>query len=70
MYQIAKAPLRSDNTVKGSILPLANIRQTCQLFPKFGQEFPSDWTSDNVLDKCPTFFINNWGGLYTYQTIW
>ena len=59
MYQIAKAPLRSDNTVKGSILPLANIRQTCQLFPKFGQEFPSDWTSDNVLDKCPTFLINN-----------
>jgi len=74
MYQIAKAPLCSDNTVKGSILPLANIWQTCQLFPKFGLELPSDWTSDwtsdNVLDKCPTFLINNWGGLYAYQTIW
>jgi hypothetical protein len=71
MYSIKKSPPRTDNHTSASIVPLANIRQTCQLFPHFGTDsVDPTWTTNNVLDLCKKFFINNWAGLYAYQTIW
>lgn len=74
MYAISKAPKRTDGTISCSFIPLGNIRQTCQLFPKYPttkdlQQIPK-WTSDTVLDNCQSFFVNNWGSMYAYQTIW
>ncbi|KAJ7020880.1 hypothetical protein C8F04DRAFT_884566, partial [Mycena alexandri] len=49
MYSIAKPPLRADGSMKGSIIALTDIRQTCQLFPNFGRpDVNALWTSDNV----------------------
>lgn len=71
MYSIKKSPPRTDNHTSASIVPLANIRQTCQLFPLYGEEsVDPTWATDNVLDLCQKFFINNWAGLYAYQTVW
>jgi hypothetical protein len=71
MHSIRKMDLRADGSVNASIVPLANIRQTCQLFPNFGRTLVDEgWTTNNVLDKCQSFFVNNWAGLYAYQTIW
>jgi hypothetical protein len=71
MYLIKKTEVRADGLIKGSILPLANIRQTCQLLPKFGlPNVDENWRTDNVLDLCHSFLINNWAGTYAYQTIW
>jgi hypothetical protein len=71
MYSIQKSPLRADGHASASIVPLANIRQACQLFPQFGKDAVNPlWKTDNVLDLCPSFFVNNWAGLYAYQTIW
>jgi hypothetical protein len=41
-----------------SIIPVSSIRRSVHLFPKFGQEVPEDWTSDNVLEWCSTFYLN------------
>lgn len=41
-----------------SIVPVSSIRRSTHLFPKFGPVVPEDWTSDNVLEKCSTFYLN------------
>jgi len=41
-----------------SIIPVSSIRRSAHLFPKFGRVVPEDWTSDNVLEKCSTFYLN------------
>ncbi|KAJ7712981.1 hypothetical protein B0H16DRAFT_1341891, partial [Mycena metata] len=50
-----------DGSMQGSIIPLTDIHQTCQLFPNFGRATVDPlWTSD-VLDLYQLFFVNNWG---------
>jgi len=74
MFSMKKAtPLSSTKAIPGSVVPLQNIRQSCMLTPKFsaasvGDE--DDWNSDNILDKCKTFLLNNWQSMYTYQTLY
>ena len=71
MYSILVPPRRADGFSNAAIIPLTDIRQTCQLFPNFGRaEVDPEWTTDNVLDKCTSFFVNNWASLYAYQSIW
>ncbi|KAJ7868925.1 hypothetical protein B0H14DRAFT_3582668 [Mycena olivaceomarginata] len=71
MYSISALPRRANGTRNGSIIPLTDIRQTCQLFPKFGRDnVDPGWTTDTVLDNCTSFYVNNWASLYAYQSIW
>jgi hypothetical protein len=78
MYHIKKVePTSSSSDIPkrapGAIIPISNIRQSCMLFPAFPKDSgrtPSDWTTDNVLDKCSSFFVNNWLSKYSYQSIW
>ena len=63
--------LQQLDPIEGIIVPLTNIRQGCMLFPNFGSgQVESSWQSKNVLDKCKTFYINNWQSKYTYQTLY
>jgi hypothetical protein len=41
-----------------SVIPVSSIRRSVHLFPRFGRVVPEDWTSDNVLEKCNTFYLN------------
>ena len=43
-----------------SIVPVANIRRSVHLLPKFGPAVPAEWTSSNVLDKCSVFYLNTY----------
>ncbi|KAJ7755915.1 hypothetical protein B0H16DRAFT_1315343, partial [Mycena metata] len=66
-YSVVEPWPRADGRMQGSIIPLTDIRQTCQLF-NF-QTLGRATTSD-VLDLYQSFFVNNWGGRYAYQSIW
>lgn len=71
MHSVRTVPTRGNGLVSASIVPLANIRQTCQLIPKYGHPSADQpFTTHDVLDKCQSFLVNNWAGLYAYQTIW
>ena len=61
---------RPDGSPAGSIIPLADIRQSCMLFPAFGATCNDSWTADNVLDTCTSFYVNNWSSMYSYKTLW
>ncbi|KAJ7214315.1 hypothetical protein GGX14DRAFT_341410, partial [Mycena pura] len=53
-------PMLANGTVRGAVIPLTDIRQTCQLFPNFDRPAVNEqWTSDTVLDECYSFFVNN-----------
>lgn len=80
MYTISK-PTSSSNPsshilvaapVQGDIVSIRTIRQSCQLIPASSShsEWPSEWTSTNVLDTCSSFLLNNWSSKYAYQTLY
>ena len=50
-----------------SIIPLANIRRSVQLLPKFGAVAPQGWTSGTVLDSASVFFVNSFTDLHLYR---
>ncbi|KAJ7805028.1 hypothetical protein B0H14DRAFT_3773129 [Mycena olivaceomarginata] len=58
MYKVSRTIKNGDRLA--SIIPVANIRRSIHLLPKFGPIAPPDWKSHNVLDKCPIFFANPW----------
>jgi hypothetical protein len=73
LYQVSNLPCHTDGTIPGAIIPLTDIRQSCQLIPKFttgGSLQEKIWKSETVLDQARVFYVNNWSGLYAYQTIW
>ena len=70
MYQISKAT-DSNEQQQGTIIPLANIQQSCMLFPIFhGDVAERQWLPHNILDNANSFLVNNWLNKYFYQTVW
>ena len=66
LYKVS--PLKEpDGTHVCSIIPLANIRHSVHLFPKFGAFAPQEWNSSNVLDLCKTFFVNDFTDRHMYR---
>ena len=50
-----------------SIIPLANIRRSAHLIPKFGATAPQEWTSSTVLDLASVFFVNSFTDMNMYR---
>jgi hypothetical protein len=73
MYTVNKLSLQND-IIPGDIIPLSTICQSCQLIPckiaTTSSNWPKTWTSDNVLDQCTSFLLNNWASKHSYQTIY
>lgn len=70
MYHVQPSVSASNGTPQGEIIPLSDIRQSCMLVPSSSDWEGNSWTSNNILDKCPAFFVNNFQSKYTYQTIY
>ena len=69
MYPVSHSK-RSSGIRNASVIEINSQLHPCQLFPKFGNRVNQAWTSDNVLERCEQFFVNNWLDLHTYQTTW
>ncbi|TFK59489.1 hypothetical protein BDN72DRAFT_780642, partial [Pluteus cervinus] len=70
MYKVKRSQ-SSTGAIQTSIISLSTIRQSCMLIPRFSEDDTElRWTPENVLDLAPSFFVNNWLDMYSYQTIW
>ncbi|KAH7919379.1 hypothetical protein BV22DRAFT_1023101, partial [Leucogyrophana mollusca] len=54
---------------QASVVPVASLRRSIHLIPKFGPVAPREWTSSNVLEQCNTFFVNCFTDRHAYSTI-
>ncbi|KAF8264069.1 hypothetical protein EI94DRAFT_1703538 [Lactarius quietus] len=52
-----------------SIIPLANIRRSVHLFPKFGAVAPQEWKSNTVLDMANVFYVNSFTDSHLYRIL-
>src|ERR1700761_8170900 len=66
LYKISPMKDRDGGRVC-SIIPLANIRRSVQLLPKFGAVTPQGWTSGTVLNLASVFFVNSFTDLHLYH---
>lgn len=69
LYKIT--PLKDSNDGRiCSVVPVANIRRSVHLLPKFGPVAPQEWTSSNVLDLCNVFFVNCFTDRHLYRILY
>ncbi|KIJ14108.1 hypothetical protein PAXINDRAFT_100326 [Paxillus involutus ATCC 200175] len=66
MYKVTRSVVNGERLA--SIVPVANIRRSVRLIPKFGSVAPREWTSSNVLELCKTFFVNPFTDQHAYQS--
>ncbi|KAJ3751578.1 hypothetical protein EV360DRAFT_56667, partial [Lentinula raphanica] len=65
LYHI-KPLLKRDKTRAVSVIPLDRIKQSVHLTPKWGGTVPSNWTYENTLDLCSSFFLNSFTNTHMY----
>ncbi|KAG1721614.1 hypothetical protein EDB19DRAFT_1898301 [Suillus lakei] len=68
MYPISRS--YRNGVLDASVIEVDSMFRTCQLAPRFGRRANRAWTSNNVLDRCKHFLINNFIDHHTYQSIW
>ncbi|KAI0764439.1 hypothetical protein BC629DRAFT_1583834 [Irpex lacteus] len=68
LYRIKRA-LLPDGQPLASVIPLHNIQRSIQLFPSFGPVCSRVYSSENVLDLCPAFFVNSFTDRHSYHTV-
>ncbi|KAI9438486.1 hypothetical protein H4582DRAFT_2111402 [Lactarius indigo] len=67
MYQISRS--YQNNCHLASIIPLAEVCRSVQLFPAFGPVAPWQWQGPTVLEECHTFYINSFLNRHLYQNL-
>ncbi|KAJ7125736.1 hypothetical protein C8R46DRAFT_927583 [Mycena filopes] len=67
MYNVKRS--MKDGERLASIIPVGNIRRSVHLLPRFGPVAPENWKSSNVLDRCPSFFVNSMTDRHIYATL-
>ncbi|KAJ7467312.1 hypothetical protein B0H11DRAFT_2159568 [Mycena galericulata] len=67
MYKVKRS--MKDGERLASIIPVGNIRRSVHLLPKFGPVAPPHRKSSNVLDECPSFFVNSMTDRHIYATL-
>ncbi|KAF8176925.1 hypothetical protein BJ912DRAFT_1024283 [Pholiota molesta] len=70
LYRISPLMSPTQHTRETSIIPISLIRQSIQLYPKFGPVAPADWKSSNVLDMASIFYVNPFSDRFQYSTIY
>jgi hypothetical protein len=69
MFKISSLKDSDDGMRICSVIPLSDIQRSVHLIPQFGQVAPPDWTSNNVLDQCNTFYLNDFTDRHLFRMI-
>ncbi len=70
MYKIKRSYESTTGFRLAEIIPVDRIKCSVQLFPQFGSDpVPSEWTSDNVLEECSSFYTNPFTSDCTYSLL-
>ncbi|KAI0725651.1 hypothetical protein C8Q72DRAFT_797171 [Fomitopsis betulina] len=69
-YQMYKIKTLQGPARLGSIIPLSLVQHSVHLFPKWGGPVPAQWTSENILDKCNTFYLNDCQSLHSFHNLY
>jgi hypothetical protein len=56
MYKIA--PASHHGRKRASIIPVTHISRSCHLVPRFPHSIDHTLTTDDVLDRCTSFYLN------------
>jgi hypothetical protein len=67
MYRVSRS-LRNGRRL-ASIIPLADVCRSVQLFPVFGPVTPPHWQSSTVLEECRTFYVNPFLDKHLYRNL-
>ncbi|KAI0348953.1 hypothetical protein OH77DRAFT_1465870 [Trametes cingulata] len=67
MYRVSRSRDRQGTNL-ASIVEVSKIRRSCHLFPHFGSSVLRDWTSADVLDRSPYFWVNPYSDCFMYTT--
>ncbi|KAI0055661.1 hypothetical protein BV25DRAFT_1815297 [Artomyces pyxidatus] len=68
MYRLSRS--YKDGRRLASIIPVANIKRSIHLTPRFGPVAPREWTSSNVLELCQNFYVTCFSDRHTYITVY
>lgn len=67
MYKVSRE--YSGGQRMATIIDVKKIRRSALLCPRFGPVQPPQWTSDNVLELCKTFYVNSHTDRHTFITV-
>ncbi|KAF5388369.1 hypothetical protein D9615_000743 [Tricholomella constricta] len=68
MYKVKRA--FADGERIASVVPVSIIQRSVHLLPKWGAAVPPSWTSQTVLDACPSFFVNSFKDSHTHFNVY
>lgn len=68
MYEVQRA-IDLSGTPLASVVRLGAVRRSCHLLPNWGKKANLLWTNENVLDVCPSFYLNDFLDSHLYQAL-
>ncbi|KDQ49877.1 hypothetical protein JAAARDRAFT_142786 [Jaapia argillacea MUCL 33604] len=67
MYKVSRT--YKDGVRVAAIIPVANIRRSILLFPKFGPTVSREWTQSSVLEEAEDFYVDNYMDSHAFVTV-
>ncbi|PPR01107.1 hypothetical protein CVT24_000403 [Panaeolus cyanescens] len=61
--------LQDNGVRRAAIIPISMIIGSVHLYPKFGPQAPTAWTSSNVLDAATYFYVSEFSDRFTYSIL-
>ncbi|KAH9929368.1 uncharacterized protein B0H18DRAFT_874057 [Fomitopsis serialis] len=69
-YQMYKVTTLTGAAAIGSVVPLSLIERSVHLNPKWGGPVPVHWTSENILNECATFYLNQYKDSHSFYNLY
>ncbi|KAG8919803.1 hypothetical protein FRC02_001369 [Tulasnella sp. 418] len=76
MFRVTQEQEDRERPEGAAVIDITSIVRSCHLIPQFFYDSPvskspaKNWTSQNVLEECTSFFLNNFLNQQSYQVIW